>query len=287
MVSVHQLGHTWTETTRISADIEGTVRSRTVSESGATRIVIEQGKRRKTHFLEAGAEVDAHIVPGRKVAEGERLGQDPPREYRTVEVRTADGRKIERAEIRSWAEGRSWVQRGSESTERGRLAEAAARADADADLAVRLEKQEISGAVRIPHAVGGGGFDDVLVEFTGEGEAMTARVRIREAKDHANRHVALEDFSALLDNFEQNYEKLQKIINDSFERARRGQQGSMTSTQLLAVQQSLARHDYAIEIVLGSSTKIGTEGHHSSRVLPLLRQRHSRLAVSRIRGESQ
>jgi hypothetical protein len=261
--------------------------SRTVSESGATRVVIEQGKQRKTHFLEAGAEVDAHIVPGRKVAQGERLGQDPPREYRKVEVRTADGRTVERFEIRSWAEGRSWVQRGSESTERGRLAEAAARAEADADLAVRLEKQEISGAVRIPHSVGGGGFDDVLVEFTGEGQAMTARVRIREVKDHANRHVALEDFSSILGNFDQNYETLQKTINDSLARARQGEQSRMTAAQLLAVQQLLARQDYVIELVLGSSTRVGTDGHHSSRVLPLLRQRHPQLTVSRIKGGQQ
>jgi hypothetical protein len=285
VVSVHQLGHSWTETTQIAADLDGTVLSRTVSESGATRIVIEQGKRRKTHFLEAGSEVDARITPGRKVAAGQRLGQDPPREYRKVQVRTADGRTVERSEIRSWAEGRSWVQRGSESTERGRLAEAAARTEADADLAVRLEKQEISGAVRIPHSVGGGGFDDVLVEFTGEGQAMTARVRIREVKDHANRHVALEDFSALLDNFNQNYEGLLTFVDNSIEQTRRGQQGTMTSTQLFAVQRSLRRQDYTIEIVLGSSTRIGSESHHSSRVLPMLRRQHSQLKVSRIKGE--
>jgi hypothetical protein len=256
------------------------VLSLTVRESGATRIVIEQGKRRKTHFLEAGSEVDARITPGRKVAAGQRLGQDPPREYRTVEVRTADGRKIERAEIRSWTEGRSWVQRGSESTERGRLAEAAARAEADADLAVRLEKQEISGAVRIPHSVGGGGFDDVLVEFTGEGQTMTARVRIREVKDHANRHVALDDFSALLDNFEQNYRELLNNVNKMLD-SDIGH-AMMTRRQLLALQTGLLQENYVVEIVLGASTKLGSEGHHASRVLPALRKRHSKLSIARI-----
>jgi hypothetical protein len=283
VVAVHQVGHTWIETTRISSGLEGTVVSRTVSESGATRVVIEQGKRRKTHFLEAGSEVDARIVPGRKVAEGERLGQDPPREYRNVEVRTADGRTVERSEIRSWAEGRGWVQRGSESTERGRLAEAAARAEADADLAVRLEKQEISGAVRIPHSVGGGGFDDVLVEFTGEGQAMTARVRIREVKDHANRHVALDDFSALLDNFKQNYQKLRNTINSELDTVRRGGKSTMTIGQLIAVQRTFAREEYYAEVVLGASTKLGEEGHHASRVLPTLLHRHPQLTVSRLK----
>jgi hypothetical protein len=287
VVSVHQLGHTWTETTRIVADLEGTVVSRTVSESGATRVVIEQGKQRKTHFLEVGAEVDAHIVPGRKVAQGERLGQDPPREYRRVEVRTADGRQTVRSEIHSWAEGRSWVQRGSESTERGRLAEAAARAEADADLAVRLEKQEISGAVRIPHAVGGGGFDDVLVEFTGEGQAMTARVRIREVKDHANRHVSLDDFSAILQNFDTNYNALITSVEAELKAANRNTKPLMNRFQLTTLQRSLARREYEIELVLGNSTRMGTDGHHASRVLPSLKQRHPRISITRSKENIQ
>ncbi len=281
--SVHQVGHSWTDRTWILADLDGAVISRTVTASGAIEIVVGHGKRQRMHLLEAGADVDAHVVPGRKIAKGERLGRDPGREYRAVEVGYADGSKQPRSEIRSWAPGRSWVLRGTEANERGRLAEAAARAAADADLAQRTAIGEISSSFRLSSSTGRGGFDDVIVEFSGEGEHMKALLRIREVKDHAHRHVALGEFSALLENFETNYTELIGATEKKLRLAKKGQSHDMTPEQLANLLTSLKVRSYRVEIVLGASTKLGAEGHHASRVLPTLTRRHSNIFITRIK----
>ncbi|MEZ4362186.1 MAG: hypothetical protein R3B48_18505 [Kofleriaceae bacterium] len=259
---VRQRGNTWREVTYVTSDLDGRVASRTLDETGATRVVVAHGAQRRTHILEPGAEIEPAMVPGRKVKHGDRLGRDSAREYRSVEVRYADGRVLEREEIKSHADGRSWVQRGSESTARGSAAEAAARAAADADLAKRIERKEISSAFHIPHKVGGGGFDDVIVEFSGEGAEMQAKVRIREVKDYANRHVSFNEFSALVENFESNRKELLRSIDGARLAARQGLVvdepfSSMSHAQIASARRAVADKRMAIEIVLGMSTKVG------------------------------
>jgi hypothetical protein len=291
VVSVHQLGHAWRESTIVTADVDGVIASRTVAEDGATKIVIRGGQRMQAHLLEAGAEIDADAIPGRKLQKGARLGRESSREYRSVEVTYADGRKLERTEIRSHGEGRSWVQRGLESTTRGRLAEEAARAEVDAELVARHGKKEISSWCRIPSARGGRGFDDVIVEFTGEGEMMQAKVRIREVKDHPNRHLALADFSALMDNFGQNHGSLRlTVINElklaNSEQIRTGPLAALSHAQLSALENALRRGDHEVELVLGASTRLGAPGHHASHVLPTLQQQHPTLKILRLKERS-
>lgn len=288
VVSVHQLGHGWRESTIVTADLDGVIASRTVAEDGTTKIVLRDGQRMQAHLLEAGAEVDADGIPGRKLQKGVRLGRESSREYRSVEVTYADGRKLERTEIRSHGEGRSWVQRGLESTTRGRLAEEAARTEVDAELLARLGKKEITSWCRIPSARGGRGFDDVIVEFTGEGEAMQAKVRIREVKDHPNRHLALADFSALMENFEANRKDLSVALTSELHVALEGQArsarlGMLSPLQLELAESALRKRAYEVEVVLGSSTRIGSPGHHASYVLPALQQKHPVLRILRLK----
>jgi hypothetical protein len=291
VVSVHQLGHAWRESTIVTGDLDGVIASRTLAEDGTTKIVIRDGQRAQAHLLEAGAEIDADVIPGRKLQKGARLGRESSREYRSVEVTYADGRKLERTEIRSHGEGRSWVQRGLEATTRGRLAEEAARTEVDAEMLARLGKKEITSWCRIPSARGGRGFDDVIVEFTGEGEAMQAKVRIREVKDHPNRHLALADFSALMDNFEKNRGELLDLFRAELHAVQEGKTQSanfpvLTAYQIEVVLNALVKRSYEVELVLGSSTKLGSPGHHASHVLPALQQNHPALKVLRLKDNS-
>jgi hypothetical protein len=291
VVSVHQLGHSWRESTIVTADLDGVIASRTLRGDGTMEIVIRNGRQVRTQLLEAGAEMDARVIPGRKIKTGDLLGRETSREYRRVEVMYADGRKQERTEIRSFGEGRSWVQRGLESTTRGRLAEKAARAEVDAEMLARLAKKEITTWCRIPSARGSGGFDDVIVEFTGEGEALQAKIRIREVKDHPNRHLALADFSALMENFEENYGRLRVVVNDELKLAKGGQArtgplAALSTAQLSALRRSLRRSDHEVELVLGPSTRLGAPGHHASHVVPALQKQHPTLKILRLKESS-
>ncbi|MBK7538840.1 MAG: hypothetical protein IPI49_26440 [Myxococcales bacterium] len=213
VTEVRQRGNSWHEVDYVTADLEGKIASRTLDESGAAHIVVEGGGKRRDHIFEPGAQIDPRMKPGRKVEHGERLGKDSAREYRRVELTFADGAKHERIEIRSHGNGRSWVQRGQEATTRGTAAEERARAAVDVELAERKAKGEIGSYFHIPHRIGGGGFDDVIVEFAGEGEAMQVKVRIREVKDYANRYTPFRDMSAISDNLDSNLQEIADLFS--------------------------------------------------------------------------
>lgn len=262
VAEVRQRGDSWLESDYVTADLKGKVVTRTIDEEGATHLVIEGGGVRRDHVFEPNAEIDPRMKPGRKVVAGERLGKDTAREYRHVELTFTGGAKHERVEIRSRREGRGWVQRGQEATARGRAAEERARAAADLDLNARKAKGEISSFFHIPHRVGGGGFDDVVVEFAGEGEAMQVKIRIREVKDYANRYVSPSDMPAIIDNFETNIEELNRSITAIEQAISKGRKhGSaldgMTHEQASALVRALERGSFHVELVVGKGTKIG------------------------------
>lgn len=259
VTEVRQRGDSWLEIDYVTADVKGKIVSRTVDEEGATHLVIEGGGTRRDHIFEPNAEIDPRMKPGRKVEAGERLGKDSAREYRRVELTFADGGKHVREEIRSQRDGRGWVQRGQESTARGRAAEERARAAADLDLNARKAKGEISSFFHIPHRVGGGGFDDVIVEFAGEGEAMQVKVRIREVKDYANRRISMSDAPSLTSNLKNNMDELLKTLRTARERKLKGQDAGfandMSIAQIESVINSARRMDVHLELCLGPGTK--------------------------------
>jgi hypothetical protein len=285
VASVFKIGDSWKESTIVTADLEGKIVTRQVAEDGSISIGISNGRVTRVHVLEAGSAVEKGMVPGRRVLEGQCLGVEGSREYREVDVLLRDGTTFKRQEIRSNVDARRWVQRGSESTARGRAAEAVARREADADIAVRIGQRKIRSAFHVSHSLGGGGFDDVIIEC---GDAGATRIRIREVKDHANRHPSLADFSAINDNFERNLEELQLRLEGDLVRARQLGENetrtSMTAEQIRAALHALRTRRVEVEIVLGQSTLMGAEGHYASRVLPALKSRHSKLTVMRLGG---
>lgn len=285
VASVVQVGDSWKESTIVTADLTGKVVTRQAASDGSISIGISDGRATRVHVLEAGSAVERGMVPGRRVLEGQRLGVESSREYREVEILLRDGTTFKREEIRSNIQGRRWIQRGSESTARGRAAEAAARKEADADIAARIGQKKLRGAFHVSQSLGGGGFDDVIIEC---GDKGATRVRIREVKDHANRHPSLDDFSAIHQNFERNLDELKRRLEADLERADRIGENetrtSMTAEQILAALNALDKREMEIEIVLGKTTLIGAEGHYASRVLPALKNRHRKLTVLRLGG---
>jgi hypothetical protein len=281
--SVFQVGSNWKESTIVTADVTGKIVAREVAPDGTISIRISDGRADHVHVLEAGSTLEKGMVPGRKVQAGQRLGVESSREYREVSVLLTDGSSFTREEIRSNVEGRRWIQRGSESTARGRAAEAVARSEADADISARIGQKEIRSAFHVSHSLGGGGFDDVIIEC---GDSGAVRVRIREVKDHANRHPSLQDFSAINENFERNLGELKRRLERDLVRAgglgQTETRTSMTADQLLAALNVLDTRQIEIEIVLGKTTMIGAEGHYASRVLPALKRRHPKLTVLRL-----
>lgn len=268
---VRQRGNSWYEIDYVTSDLQGLIVSRTVDADGATHLVVERGGVRRDHVFEPNAQIDPAMKPGRKVVHGERLGKDAAREYRRVELTFADGAKHERTEIRSQRDGRGWVQRGQESTARGTAAEARARIAADLDLEARRAKGEISSYFHIPHRVGGGGFDDVIVEFAGEGEAMQVKVRIREVKDYANRYVSPSDLSAIAKNIDTNLEELTRSAESVEQAIAKGRHvdsslKDMTREQSSAIVSALERGAFHVELVISSSTRVRTDlGHPPGR----------------------
>lgn len=287
VTEVRQRGDSWLEIDYVTADVKGKIVSRTIDEEGAAHLVIEGGGTRRDHIFEPNAEIDPRMKPGRKVEAGERLGKDSAREYRRVELTFADGGKHERVEIRSRRENRGWVQRGQESTARGNAAEARARAAADRDLEARKAKGEISSFFHIPHRVGGGGFDDVIVEFAGEGEAMQVKIRIREVKDYQGRYLSLRNMSSLTENFRSNVDHLLREASSakaamSLKKNVPYPFAAMSEAQLEALIESISSQHLFVELVLGHTTKIGAEDRAVSRTLATIRGMAANLSVSRM-----
>ncbi len=273
--SVEQIGDTWKERTIVTTGYQGKVAAIVRDETGTTiEITVGKGRVQK-YTIEPGAEIPDEVAVGATVTKGETLAREVPREYRHVRVTKADGTITTRGEILSAKEGQRWVQRGEESTRRGAEAEAAARAEVDVDLAKRTAKKTLTGSARLPHNVGGGGFDDVIVEFTGSADAIEARIRIREVKNYPNRHVPLSDFTAIHVNLEQNLAALDKSVDQALDvlvttgKPLKGFEG-LSPEQLKAIARKLRASDFDLEIVLGADTLLGEAGHHAAKTLPAL-----------------
>ncbi|MBE7453357.1 MAG: hypothetical protein HS111_32170 [Kofleriaceae bacterium] len=121
---------------RRMSDHEGKVSIRGKDTDKVTIVVTDAGGKEHLYPLEPRALIAPGIEDGTKkhVKPGELLADEKNRRYRLVKIEFDDGRPIDmREEVRN-VNGQ-WVQRGSESTRRGRIAEHAARLQADANLA--------------------------------------------------------------------------------------------------------------------------------------------------------
>lgn len=277
--NVQQHGDVWQERVIVTSGYSGKVKGINPGKNGSKVISIQtDGGGVHKYVVEAGAEIPDQIKKGAPIDKDAVLGREVPRDYRWVEVQYSDGKPpTTRAEIKSTKPGAGWIQRGKESGERGRAAETAAKKEADEALETAKEAGKISGAVHLPHRVGGGGFDDVIVEFVGTGEDIAARIRIREVKDYPNRHVPLDEFSALNENWAQNLKQLREDVEAALiGKPPRGYE-KLDTDQLEAIQRKLNADDFEVEIRLGDSTKLGIPGKsHAATTLPALESRVGR-----------
>ncbi|HEV7553809.1 MAG TPA: hypothetical protein VGO00_00055, partial [Kofleriaceae bacterium] len=157
VVAVNRRGKEWTEYTAVSADEGGTV-----SVSGNKITVEADDGTRHVYEVDAGATMK--VGTGQKINRGKLLAEESDRRYRLVEIHYGDGTTDMREEIQR-ADGDGWVQRGSESTRRGSIAEIAAKAQVEAELArtrkTRGDAGKFYNSTHIKHQRLGGGFDDV------------------------------------------------------------------------------------------------------------------------------
>jgi hypothetical protein len=270
---VRRIGDSWVERTLITSGCDGVVDQVQRRHDGSIITVKAHSGRPRHYVVEAGGTVN--VEPGKAVSRGDTLGRESSRQYRLVEIEyDGNPQTVTREEILE-LDGGQWRQRGSESTQRGALMEEAARLQVDAELATRLVQGGISGHVRLPHQRGGGGFDDVIVEFQGTGDDVTAQIRIIEVKDYPNRSVPLEELTAIRG------DGLQKNIDVLMQSVASARQGTpppgfehLTPEQLRAILKALRRESgqVRIELMLGPTTRVGAEGHHAATVIPALRK---------------
>lgn len=291
--SVHQVGDEWTEGFVVRSDHEGRIVS-IVRDEDRTTIVVEHAGRRRTYDADPGSEV--LLDEGRIIQPGDVLAREPRRRYREVLITFEDNRTELRQEIRGRGrnEHLGWVQRGSESNRRGRVAEEAAGVDTAARLAERVRSGELTGWHRIQHqTASGAGFDGVYAEFSRAPDGrLEARVRIQEVKDYPDRYVPLADFTAIDDNLESNLNSLSLAVRRASDNAAIGVPSSgfegLDLEHLSALEDALAGVRPAaairIEVVVTSRTRVGAErsfaGATTSRegsVLSSLRARIARI----------
>jgi hypothetical protein len=263
--SVKQHGDVWPEHVLVTSGYEGKITSVRKGKNGATIVTVEDAasKKLQDYVIEAGADIDkSKIARGKPIAKDALIANEKPREYRWVEVEHADGTVTTRAEIRGIDKNgkvTGWIQRGKEGTERGAAAELAARTEADLAIAKDIEGGAKYYGKHVPHKVGGGGYDDVIVEFVGGADGLEARVRIREIKDYPNRHVPLEEFTALDENWGQNLQHLKDQVQAAYDGIPPKGFEHFTKDELFAIRETLANDAFEVEIRLGKSTKIGGE----------------------------
>jgi hypothetical protein len=276
---VVQHGDVWQEQVRVTSGYTGRITSVKPGKGGTTIVSVKDdvsGKLQR-YVIEEGAELDPKIVKNGRIEKDAPIALERPRDYRWVEIRYSDGKPpITRAEIKSNKDGvHGWVQRGKESNERGAIAEADAMKEADEVLAVAKKKGDIVDAARLPNKIGGGGFDDVIVEFTQSGDELKATIRIREIKDYPNRHVPRAEFTAIDDNWDKNLKRLKSDVDKAV--AGNPPKGfDLPEDQLDAIKRALDADEFVVEIRLGTTTRLGDPTHHAAETIKALEARVGR-----------
>lgn len=265
--AVVQRGDAWMETVTITASSGGKVERVEEVSPGKWKVTIGG----RTYAMEGTPQV----ATGDVVTSGTLLAIERT-ETRLVEQQRQDGTIDRRIEQKN-AKGK-WVQAGSESNFRGRVAEDASKVEIDRDRAAKQTDAEARRAAgdtkagyeshRISHQDGSGqGFDDVVVEFHGQGDEMRAVIRIVEVKDYPDKGVPLAKFTAIRDeggNLRENMRKLRGQLRELAEKLPEAQQE--------ALERAMRAKDYRVEIRLGPTTSMGKEAGGDRTVLAQLRK---------------
>jgi len=245
------------------------------------------GKQRFMVVTENGVEHEYPLEPKAKpskrktIKAGELLAEET-RNYRLVEIQ--EGKKQSRREEIEM-DGDRWIQRGSDATRAGSVMEEAAKRQADAklaeDKAKAVKAKQYFDYRHLPGNRGGGGFDDVIVEFTPPKKNPKALVRVREVKDYPDRYVPVAEFSSirgpgLVENVKNLRDRVESAILalEATGKAKpeipKGFE-DLTLEQLEAIQRTIDAGELQFEIVLSDKTKIGTENTDGATVLAELR----------------
>ena len=191
------------------------------------------------------------------------------RTYRVVEVHDENGRVVAvREEIRMLDErGREidqWVQRGSESTAGGAVAEQASQLMTAAGVTTPEGARDLALPVEKIQSGSGAGFDQVIVRFHEDG---SVRIILVEVKNYPGRYVPFGDFTAIGENLSANLAHLQSLLESSVRAKELGLVGR-DRTRALAALNAL---QLEVEVRTTPDTLLG-EGHYDWNVLAKLRE---------------
>ncbi|HMI92148.1 MAG TPA: hypothetical protein VK509_12320, partial [Polyangiales bacterium] len=289
--SVERVGQPWQERFVISSDLDGRVTADVVLADGSRAITVEGGAGKRVYSVEAGSELigaDARgSLHGKEVKAGAPFAREPAREYRLVEIKLKDQatatlleeiRTVPRTSKSGVASDPGWVPRGSNATRRGKIAEVAARSDTEGALAARKAAGKIEDFSYVPHQRGGGGFDNVFVEFTRDAKSghLQARFRVQEVKDYPNRSVPLAEFTAIRDNLKANHLELIESIDRALVGGTRPAGFEHFSVDQLTAMRDAALfpepHTFRVEVLVTEQTLLGDETHRSASVIRDLRK---------------
>ncbi len=131
----------------------------------------------------------------------------------------------------------------------------AAAVDIASELAEKTAQGKISGYLTVNGKNGSGGFDHARVEFVGEGANMRAEIVVTEVKDHPNKWVSFEDFSAITDNLRKNWDELAKRLKSMAERM-----DGLSAEQAQALLAAVKSNAPDIELRLTGTTMVGEQG---------------------------
>ncbi len=230
-------------------------------------IDLEQPSRlfnKKTELIQAGELTAIKDSPEtRRGKETYRVGDSwvepkpdgTTRRYRLVKVIEDDGTIRYREEIFKPDE-RRWVQRGSESTRKGGVMEEASQlmTAAEAKQAAVAGEQHIAAPKDMIQGKSGEGFDEVVFKFNQDGSLK--KVSIIEVKDYPGGSLALDDFTAVYQNFKQNFDELKDDLQKAIDAGDTSKWG-LSLDQADKVVKALKDHQLEVEVRIGPTTRLG------------------------------
>jgi hypothetical protein len=264
-----QLGKGWTKVTTVTSGVKGEVTAiATVEGNTEVTVTPSGGGEPRVYVLERGGKEAPGIAVGTKVAQGDPLGSWS-QEYRLIEIRRGTT-AVRRVEEVLDVKGR-WVERGSARTTRGEILEEATQRQVTAELDQLKTATGTGSTLRdwfmVPRKGQRWGFDRVFVEFHGEGDQMTALIRVLEVKDYPNAYVPEAEFTAITDNFDVNLRHVFEVLESRADDLAAAGHADAAKALRAAVKTS----DVQVEIWLGPTTKMGTNEAAKNSVLARLR----------------
>jgi hypothetical protein len=141
----------------------------------------------------------------------------------------------------------TWVERGTFRTTRGSIMESATQFQVESTLR--------GPSFVLKRGTEAAGFDRVVVEFRGKGKDIEAIVRVLEVKDYPTRYVPFAEFTAIVENFDQNL--ADTILQLRAEVGRLQRAGNRDAAKALT--RALDARSAQVEIWLGPTTRLGEE----------------------------